>query len=255
MLAFIVPIKSKRIAKSWDYVSRLFERTLRSLCAQTSREFKVIVVCHELPAITFDHPAVSYIEADWEPPPISEFNALLKDKGRKLAAGISAARRFAPTHAMGVDADDCVSNRLAGFVRENPDRHGWFFETGYLHRDGSTRIFLKQRDFYHWCGTCAIVRFDWMSADPAPDGGEPVSFGGSSMRRKMIKRGIALDPLPFPGAVYIGTKGGEGTEARIPLSWHLQRYPKGALRPARKLFHHWFHSMPITPEIAAEFGL
>jgi hypothetical protein len=101
MLAFIVPIKSKRIAKSWDYVSRLFERTLRSLCAQTSREFKVIVVCHELPAITFDHPAVSYIEADWEPPPISEFNALLKDKGRKLAAGISAARRFAPTRESG----------------------------------------------------------------------------------------------------------------------------------------------------------
>src|SRR5262249_37731707 len=155
------------------------------------------------PAIGFDHPAVSYIQVDWDPPSISDFKALLRDKSGKLRTGISAASEFAPTHAMAVDADDCVSNRLAGFVRDNPDRHGWYFETGYLHRDGSTKIFLKPNDFYHWCGTCAVVRFDWM-ADPAPDGGEAVGFGGSSMRRRMMKRGAALEPLPFPGAVYVG---------------------------------------------------
>ncbi|HEY1374910.1 MAG TPA: glycosyltransferase family A protein [Candidatus Binatia bacterium] len=253
MLAFVVPVKSRRIARSWDYVSRLFERTLRSLCAQTSREFRVIVVCHERPAINFDHPAVSYIEADWDPPSISDFKALLKDKSGKLRAGILAARAFAPTHAMAVD--DCVSNRLAGYVCENSDRHGWYFETGYLHRDGSRRIFLKPHDFYNWCGTCAIVSFDWMANSPAPDGGEPVGFGGSSMKRRMMQRGAALEPLPFPVAVYVGTKRGEGTEARIPLGWHLNRYPKGALRPARKLFHHWFQSVPIAPEIAVEFGI
>jgi hypothetical protein len=49
MLAFVVPLKSRRVSKSWEYVSRLCERAVRSLCAQTSPNFKVVVVHHESP--------------------------------------------------------------------------------------------------------------------------------------------------------------------------------------------------------------
>ena len=253
MLAFIVPLKSRRVAKSWDYVSRLFERSLRSMCNQTSPDFKVVVVCHERPEIQFHHPAVSYIEVDFPVP--KKIMEMRSDRWRKIQTGIAAAGVFAPTHVMAVDGDDCVSNRLAELVQQNPAHVGWYFDAGYLYRDGGPRIHLKRRDFHRWCGTCNILRYDWIGLPEAPDGQPPVDVEASFMKERMARRGAPLERLPFPGAVYVGTKKGEGTYARIDWLTHLRQYPKGALRPAKRIFLDWFKSEPITPALAAEFGL
>jgi hypothetical protein len=65
MLTFIVPIKSRKIANSWTLVSQLAERTLRSICNQTSSNFRVVVVCNEKPDIQFEHPHIDYIQVDF----------------------------------------------------------------------------------------------------------------------------------------------------------------------------------------------
>lgn len=68
MLVFIIPVKSKKIANSWERVSKLVERCLKSACNQTSPIFRAVVVCNEKPDIQFQHPHIHYVEVDFPPP-------------------------------------------------------------------------------------------------------------------------------------------------------------------------------------------
>ncbi|WP_198954124.1 hypothetical protein [Moorena bouillonii] len=65
-----------------------------------------------------------------------------------LLTGLTYARRFDPTHAMNVDADDCLSKQLAEFVRHNLRGNGWFINRGYKYRDGEDCLYLKRKQFY-----------------------------------------------------------------------------------------------------------
>lgn len=91
MLTFVIPVKSERVSSNWSKFCRLFERTLISVCNQTDTNFKVIVVCHEIPQIEFKHNNVCYLHADFEPPipRQSESNESITkrreiDKGEKI---------------------------------------------------------------------------------------------------------------------------------------------------------------------------
>jgi hypothetical protein len=257
VLVFVVPLKSRRLAKSWESVARLCERTLKSICAQTSPAFKAIVVCHENPDIEFQHPAVSYVSVDFPLPVFDDQSGLNRDQCRKIAAGFIAAREFRPTHVMAVDADDCISNKLAGWIERNPQSPGWFFDSGYIYRDGSRRIYRKRGDFYHWCGTSNIVRYDLL---PLPDRGEIArlnvfSFRHFAIKETLAKQGAALAPLPFPGAVYVQTRRGEATHTRGVIAWTLRHGSRRLLHHAEQSILNLLCSEPLAPAIEAEFGL
>ena len=257
MLVFVVPLKSRRLAKSWDRVARLCERTLKSICGQNSPAFKAIVVCHEKPDIEFQHPAVSYVNVDFPLPVFDDQSGLNRDQHRKIAAGFIAAGEFRPSHVMAVDADDCISNKLAEWIERNAKSPGWFFESGYIYRDGSRRIYRKQEDFYHWCGTSNIVRYDLLQL---PDRAEIArldvrSFRHLVVKEKLAEEGAALAPLPFPGAVYVQTKRGEATHTRGVIAWTLRRRSPRVLHYAKQSILNLLCSEPLTPAIEAEFGL
>lgn len=110
MLVFIIPIKSAKLSRvSWEYASIIFERCLKSVCRQTSSQFRVICVCHELPTVSFEHPHVQYITANFPAPTHyvhhedpSAWTGLpsgaYRDKGRKLWLGLNHAAQFHPSH-------------------------------------------------------------------------------------------------------------------------------------------------------------
>jgi hypothetical protein len=250
MLVFVIPLKSRRVARSWDYVSRLFERCLKSVCNQTSAAFKVIVVCHEKPTIDFNHPAVTYAGVDFPVPDSNHHPSLNQDKYRKRARGFVLARKFTPSHVMQVDADDCVSNRLAEFVERNPQAHGWFFDSGYFYRDGARRIYLKKHGFHHWCGTSHLIRHDLLKLPENEDieDSDLPSLSPSRVRKSLL-------PLPFPGAVYVDTKHGEGNRSRRDRFSDLKQNPRVFLSRAKKQFVQLFMLEPLTETVAAEFGL
>jgi hypothetical protein len=254
MLVFIVPLKSRRVAKSWDHVTRLCERTLKSICGQTSSAFKAIVACHEKPDIDFSHPAVSYVSVDFPLPDFKDHRALNRDKYRKLVAGFAAARELGATHVMEVDADDCVSNRLAEWVERNPKSPGWFFDSGFIYRDGSRRIYRKRQDFYYWCGTSNIVRQDLLEI---PERFEDAFrlLGHSRLKERLTDLGDAPASLPFPGAVYVQTKHGEANHHRGMLGWALRNQPAWLLHQAEQNVLNLLRSERVTPAISAEFGL
>ncbi|HKA33534.1 MAG TPA: hypothetical protein VKH64_10000, partial [Candidatus Binatia bacterium] len=146
-------------------------------------------------------------------------------------------------------------NRLAGWVERHPESPGWFFASGYFYRDGARRIYRKREDFYHWCGTSYIARYDLL---PLPESGgiervDSRAFRHFALKEKLARQGAA--PLPFPGAVYVQTKRGEATHTRGVIAWTLKHRSRRLLHHAEQSVLNLFRSEPLTPAIAAEFGL
>jgi hypothetical protein len=215
MLVFVIPVKNREIAKSWRLLSVLLERTLRSICNQTSQNFRVIVVCNEKPDVNFSHPHIEYVEVDF-PPPITgkEQSALMKhgydgghiivnqdrDKARRILAGLDYAKKFNPSYSMVVDADDCVNCRLTEFVERHPQTLGWLLKRGYVYPEGSRLLFLNTRTFYLTCGTSVIIDYSQrhlLFTNP--------NFYNHCLKSPLPQ--LALKPLPFVGAVYSMTNG------------------------------------------------
>ena len=264
MLVFVVPLKSSRIARDWSLTCRLLERCLRAICNQTSPRFRVVVVCNERPALSFTHPKVHYLEVDFPPPvpdpteapsagyeysrsrDIARKNA---DKARKIRAGLEHAARHRPTHTMVVDADDCVSRRLAEFVEQNPHGAGWYFKKGYFYTEGSRFLFLNRRNFNVVCGTSVVTAYPhrgllfanpdfYQHAFDEPPGG--------------------LTPLPFPGAVY-SMANGDNIYMSAETRDHIYATLLGRLFSRRvfSVFRKLLSYRPtlLTRSRRAEFGL
>jgi hypothetical protein len=206
-MLFIIPVKSAQISPSWVRFTKLFERCIRSVCQQTDQDFIVIVVCHEKPETAYQHPNIHYHQVDF-PPPSPDNGTVFKlnhsdkeaDKAKKILAGIEFGTQFNKQYAMVVDADDCINNQIVSFVRKNSDEPGWYFNSGYIYKEGSKFIFKKMNGFNGLCGTCIIVRTSYLKDIISPD-------MGFRHQKKKLDNGIQLKPLPFEGAVYSITNG------------------------------------------------
>ncbi|PRY12950.1 glycosyltransferase family 2 protein [Kineococcus rhizosphaerae] len=251
MLAFITSLRHPRNSADYSRVEHLLRRTLRSVCRQDHDEFAVVVACNEIPAGRFD-PRVEFVRVDFPPPvdtpgPMTGRDAVLRDKGTKLAVALLAAQRHRPDHVMKVDADDFVSRRLAGWSADRPTEAGWYVEHGYVLSD-RTGLITAVDGFNERCGTSEILanRAFGLPADlPAPSAGqdELTARLGTFLVRDLLgshrasvahsaARGEPLRALPFPGAVYtVGT--GENHSG-------LSRVPRGR---------------PVSGRQVAEFGL
>jgi hypothetical protein len=247
MLTFIVALQSPQTSKDWSRVSRLCERTLRSVCAQTCSDFHVFLVCNQRPDTTFSHPAITVIEEDFALPEPNTASRML-DKWLKIRRGLMAARALAPAHIMITDADDCVSRRLAALAAKSPQAPGWSFKKGYIHDEGSRWLFLR-RNFDRMCGTSAIVRLEprdcpqSITLEPA-DPYFILTHGHGVIDDYFRDRGTPLAPLPFAGAIYI-TDTGENDSGTAYRNWRGKKMLLRKLTSGRLL----------TQGMRAEFGL
>lgn len=203
MLIFIVPLQSPQVSKSWKRVSKLACRTIASITNQSHPDFRIILVCNQKPIGLDSHPALDVIECDLPPPP-NVHGDKERDKWTKLRIGLAVGRRYAPAHFMLLDADDCVNRDLAALSAAHPDGHGWYMDRGYVHREGSPWVVLKNQ-FHHLCGSSAIVLCD--VADLPKNGDDDsrtltrCGHGVIVDERRRLRR--PLSPLPFVGTVYI----------------------------------------------------
>lgn len=251
MLVFVVPLQSQATARSWGRVSQLFERCMQSVCRQTSSQFHVIVVCHDRPDTTFQHPNLSYVEVDFSRPDITSgsakeiLNRKRTDKGRKQMRGLVEAAAFSPTHTMLLDADDLVSKRLAAFVTQSPQANGWYFKQGYRYNGKGNFFYKKSNGFYTMCGSCNIIRYDLNRIPDSPEYNRGYGYykfyiDHAKAVEELRQEGTPLAALPFLGAVYI-TQTGEN------IFFNSSRLYKGIGR--------YINYRPITPSLRQEFSL
>lgn len=246
MLIFILALQSPEASKDWLRISRICERTLRSVCAQTSQNFRVFLVCNTRPKIDFAHPHLTIIERNF-PIPAANSSERMNDKWNKLKVGLVAARHLAPAHVMFVDADDCVHRGLAEHVARHPGAIGWSFDVGYL-RDEGSRWLYRKKEFSRVCGSSAIVR---LSAEDFPKSESEqaekyfiLANGHGVINDYMSERGSALQSLPFVGAVYVTNTGENHTGIRMS-GWQGKRHALKRMWAAR----------PLTSRVRSEMGL
>ncbi len=205
MLTFIIPVKSERVSGSWDRFSNLFERTLKSVCNQTSQNFRIIVVCHEKPKTDFQHPNLEYIHVGFDPPkldpntPEKHDGQKEEDKSNKILMGVGHSKQYNPDYLMVVDADDCISNKIVDFVESNKNKNtdGWYFNKGYIYREGDGFISLNQLNFNTLCGTCIIIKPDRIKEIL-----QQVPHLLYVHKTTHLKNGGVLEKYPYPGAIY-----------------------------------------------------
>ncbi len=263
MLTFIVPLKSQAVSSDWAKVSSNLARTLKSITNQTCNEYKVLVVCHEKPEISYSHPSVSYIQVEFPPPQKwiytgmeADYRQLRVDKCRKVWLGIDRASLLKTSHIMIVDADDCISKEISGFVNENQNHPGWFLKTGYEYQENKNRLFYKSKGFYKRCGTSDIIRFDLVYPQENEEKVTSGSYLGHAVMRDIIAaKNEKLAALPFPGAIYI-TDNEENirSQERFYKVRSRGKYLSQARMKLRVLYINFVSASP-SKEIGEEFSL
>lgn len=257
MLIFVVPLKSAKVSKSWDYTSLLFERCLKSICNQTLSSFKVIVVCHEKPNIKFQHSSVTYVEVEFPAPKQTDYNEKRLDKLKKAVKGLTLANKLQPSHRMVVDADDCVSKHLAEFVHHNSQCNGWFIDKGYRYNDGSEHILTINKRFYKLCATSIIVRSNLFEPSQTSNFESLLKYyiDHSKARENLASSGKPLERLPFAGAVYINVSNGDNLMSQRSFHNKLRENPRIFLNPIKNKLLQIIQNKPITKNLRDEFSL
>lgn len=233
MLSFVIPLRSKRVSADWSLVSGLARSTVASACNQTHSEFRVVLVCHEVPEWVSTFPQCTVVRAPFPPPDAALMNpeerllGMRTDKGRKVLLGMAYCIKSGGGHVMVLDADDWVSNRLAGFVADNPASNGWYIECGYRHDTVLPFLVYPRKRFYHECGSSIIVNAQRMPFPAVLDLSKDMN--DQYVRRYevhayvpdcMARMGTPLDALPFPGAIYnINSQSMYATPHRRKDSW------------------------------------
>ena len=243
-LTFITSLRHPHNSHDYAAVEALLSASLASWMRQSSERFAIVVVGSRRPPLP-DDPRVHFVPVDFPPPssaagPNTGRDAVLRDKGTKLAIGLIRARQLGTGHVMFTDADDFVSRRLAALVGRHPEEPGWTITDGWRCNLERRTIRPQFGDFHLTCGSSHIVRADLLPATPphldatqeqlyAVLGPRLERWLGSHMH---LHDDIALAPLPFPGALYrVGTA--ESHSGNSLDGW----------------------GRPISPAVSREFGV
>ncbi len=223
---FAIPLRSRAASKNWQKVQDQLSATLRSVLAQTDREFMVLVACHDVPTIPeLSDPRVTVLKALTPPPTTSE--GMMEDKGHKRRMMAVEFARRGGGYFMLTDADDLVSKRLVHEAQFYADSNGYILKSGFVYDSAENKI-EPHSDFDGYCGTCAIFKFDVTDL--------PQSMDDKTSRRHdqyryhtefeslSVRYGRPLKPLPFPAAIYMRSTGEN----------HSQRDHQGGLQSRAK---------------------
>lgn len=257
MLVFIIPVKSARVSSDWEFFSKLVDRTVKSVLNQTDKDFKIIMVCHEVPAIEnldkIDVIPVNIALPQLIDGDVNHNNAQKEnDKTSKIKVGFEHAKQYNPDFVMVVDSDDCISSKIAGFANASKDHSpGWFVSKGYNYKEGSKIIFKKNRTFNFMCGTCVIIKPDYFMDMIIPD-----PWVHYAHEKTIMNDGKELKALPFPAAIYSIANGenhfmssGATVDMMKKYFFNVKRY----LKLFDKLTK--YRVKPVSRRLRSEFGL
>jgi len=277
MLVFVIPLQHPATTSDWPRVLSLLSRTTRSACAQREGPWRAVVVSNRGVPLPGVPPAVEVAEVDFEPPdPVprrenfadeEEWRRALRfDKGRRVLMGVLHARATGEAdYVMTVDADDFVSDRLAGHVAGHAagrtthpsGANGFYLPRGYVWDDGGGWLYLHP-EFHLYCGTSHIVRTDLLDLPDRVETADPeyirwVHGSHKVIAERLQEQGTPLAPLPFPGAIYrIGhadsASNSRGLQRTFYPRWQLRSDPVEFCRRLGRLRR-------VSPAIRAEFGI
>jgi hypothetical protein len=265
MIAFIITLRSKQVARDWGYTCSLLSRTLISIQNQTDQDFKVILICHEIPDIPRDQSNLIYYQVDF-PPPSKEYTEMLLDRDIKEIVGRQIARKLNANYIMVIDADDCLHKQVVEFLNGKKSNSGivdgYFIDEGYIYFERTEKI-LSRRGFHHFCGSTVALRPELYDTPESSDYrtllrfyNEGLFFSHGSLVQYWQSRGKLIKPFPFKGCIYVRPDLEPGLDTTKDL---LHVLKKGDLRmllsPVKRRLEFLLKSRCITQELQENFSL
>jgi hypothetical protein len=252
MIAFITSLRARALAKDWDHNVMMLERAVQSALVQVHGESCVVVACHEIPKTQLARESrVHFLPVNFSPP-ARTFPDMCVDKVLKLSVGAQWAQAQRYEYMAFTDADDLVSNRIAGFVTNHSDENGWYCPAVMFYAYGRRFVrFVVYRGSF--AGPCVIVRTNLLKFEAPPfsgswtklaiaDGdsnylellgrhGQMVNtlaaVGHGHYREYMTNEGYPLKPLPFSPILMINHADsislGQGSYQPVGLQTVLRR--------------------------------
>jgi hypothetical protein len=273
MIHFIIPLRSSRGSDSWEKVCHLLDATLRSIANQQHAAHTTVLVCHEAPAhlapgaSALGRGRLDIVSVDFDPPARSAdrealYAAQERDKYRKMQTGLrhvvdrQRSSGEPAGHVMFVDADDLISNRIAGLAADDPDAAGWYVDRGYTLRADLGRL-LPRDGLYLRTNTSHIVAPHLLEPElalpPERLAGDHSALVHRNVRELLAHRGADLRPVPFPGTVYI-THHGQNLWADRGKMVGFES-PRAVVTQLLGTAHYLLRGRSIPSDVGAEFGM
>lgn len=224
MYFFVVPLRSLHSVENAELLQSLLERTLRNLLSQTHQDFRIVVVCNEMPAspVLGDH-RISIVQAELRIPRNVTERRL--DMNTRISLGAEHAFQLAGSadfSIMKVDADDLVSVDIIQEAAAIDVQNGFVINKGYFHSLGSNMLYKHYR-FHEICGSSVslVMRKNGKSLFKTP--GMFADLYLRSYHPKfpslMASRGRPLTYMPSYSAVYTMNYGENSSGNRLKYKW------------------------------------
>lgn len=208
MITYGIPLRCKAVSNDWDVVSMLFNRTLNSVYSQLDPNFRILVACHEIPKLDKKYDdRIEFLQVD-APFPKDRYEMMV-DKGYKIHTIAMRLKQLGGGYYMEVDADDLISNRVAGYVNAHPNENGFLSTTGFYYHLGDNYI---KRGFRFPNGSSTIVKY---GVDELPSEYPMIMTHNCNENDELIRKrhgdipricaelGRPLKKTPFPTSFYV----------------------------------------------------
>lgn len=259
-LGIVIPLKSQRVSRDWEAVSRCLEATLRSLNRQSSNDWLAVVVGHEKPEISWNEVSekITWVASEDALPPLreggnfavhSDFPRIL-DKNRKTARGMLSLHAQAITDWFVLDADDFIHQDFVRTLGSLPHQAGWLLRSGYLwYQD--LRRWMPSSNMLNLCGSTAVISAALFEV-PTTGRDEDLQkipwcrMSHSDIEEFLIPHLAGADPtFPLAAIAYTLSHGDNcSDEFRTTLKARIKLWIKKRIQ-----------TRPIDPEFAEMFGI
>lgn len=169
MFVFVCPIRHPASSNDYSSVLAFLHNTIQSLNAQrTTRAYKIIVVCNEVPANVAEYANTDFVVVDFLPPDANKgtkvpLDLVKDDKGCKISVGLTYAKRYKPDYAYIIDGDDWFNIDTIEHVYKAPPSSLYYANSGYV-VNLAEKTFLKKFGLCRYCGSVYVYDFSTLMA-------------------------------------------------------------------------------------------
>lgn len=168
-VGIVIPLKSRKVSRDWDATCRTLKATLLSVLNQSSNDYRIVVVGHDIPGFLHDlkrgGSPIFHSFLELETPEVHDrhdlkdkMKLLDRDKNMKVAKGIALLRSYYSdiNFWYPLDSDDLVHRDLVKLILDSTITHGRVINNGYFWYKDINRI-ISAGNLSAYCGSTLIL--------------------------------------------------------------------------------------------------
>ncbi|MBU3017173.1 hypothetical protein KO519_05605 [Paraglaciecola agarilytica] len=163
MVVFLTPLAHPNSVKNIRQIERLLDITCHSLLSQTDQDFRLVVICNEIPSINFTQNSKVIFHLVKFPPLKTDrlnkiqvndpdYKLFMRDKGVRLLSGLLFSQQFNPDYIFPLDYDDWLNINIVDHLHRSTKSPVWYVEGGYT-VNFKIKEYKRRHGMLRYCGS------------------------------------------------------------------------------------------------------